>query len=69
MIGHVAPEAAQGGPIAAIREGDKMKIDVEARTLDVELGEQEIERRIAEYEQPEPAYRTGVLAKYAKTVS
>ncbi len=69
MIGHVAPEAARGGPIAALREGDEVRIDVEARTLDVALGEQEIERRIAEYEQPEPAYRTGVLAKYAKTVS
>ena len=69
MVGHVAPEAAKGGPIAALREGDEVTIDVEARTLEVALSEEEIERRIAEYRQPEPAYTSGVLAKYAKTVS
>ena len=69
MVGHVAPEAAKGGPIAALREGDEVTIDVEARTLEVALSEEEIERRIAEYHQPEPAYTSGVLAKYAKTVS
>ena len=69
MVGHVAPEAAKGGPIAALREGDEVTIDVEARTLEVALSAEEIEHRIAEYRQPEPAYSSGVLAKYAKTVS
>ena len=50
MVGHVAPEAAKGGPIAALREGDEVTIDVEARTLEVALSEEEIERRIAEYQ-------------------
>ncbi|MGH2985744.1 MAG: dihydroxy-acid dehydratase, partial [Solirubrobacterales bacterium] len=69
MVGHVAPEAVKGGPIAAVREGDEVTIDVDARRLELGLGDEEIERRIAEYEPPEPAYRTGVLAKYARTVS
>jgi len=69
MIGHVAPEAAKGGPIAALREGDLVTIDVPARRLEVDLSDEQIERRIAEYEVPPPAYRTGVLAKYARTVS
>jgi dihydroxy-acid dehydratase len=68
MVGHVAPEALRDGPIAALRDGDEVTIDVEARTLDVALTDEEIRRRIAEYESPPPAYETGVLAKYAKTV-
>jgi len=69
MIGHVAPEAVKGGPIAAIREGDTITIDVEARTIDVELSDQEIAERIEAYEPPEPAFETGVMAKYASSVS
>jgi dihydroxy-acid dehydratase len=69
MIGHVAPEAAKGGPIAAIREGDQITIDVDARRLDVDLSEEEIASRIAEYQVPEPLYTRGVMAKYAATVS
>jgi dihydroxy-acid dehydratase len=69
MVGHVAPEAVRGGAIAALRDGDEVTIDVEARTLEVALSDDEIERRIAAYEPPGPAYRTGVLAKYARTVS
>jgi dihydroxy-acid dehydratase len=69
MVGHVAPEAAAGGPIAALRDGDEVTIDVEGRVLDVALSDDEIQRRIAEYESPEPAYATGVMAKYAATVS
>ncbi len=69
MVGHVAPEAVKGGPIAAIREGDEITIDVAERRLDVALSEQEIAGRLAAYEPPEPAYRTGVLAKYANIVS
>ena len=69
MIGHVAPEAAKGGPIAAVRDGDTVMIDVDARTIDVDLSDKEIAARIEAYEQPEPAFTTGVMAKYAKTVS
>jgi dihydroxy-acid dehydratase len=69
MIGHVAPEAAKGGPIAAVREGDTITIDVENRTIDVDLGDEEIAARIAAYEAPEPAFAGGVMKKYADTVS
>jgi dihydroxy-acid dehydratase len=69
MAGHVAPEAAKGGPIAAVREGDTITLDVEARRLDVALSDEEIARRVAEYESPPPAYTRGVLANYSKLVS
>jgi len=69
MAGHVAPEAVKGGPIAAIREGDEITFDVDARRLDVALTDEEIAKRVAEYEAPEPPYRRGVMAKYAATVS
>ncbi len=68
MVGHVAPEAAKGGPIAAVRDGDRVTIDVEARQLSVDLSDEEIADRVAAYESPEPAYKTGVMAKYANTV-
>ncbi len=68
-VGHVAPEAATGGPIAAIREGDTVTIDVDARRLDVDLSEAEIARRVAGYDAPVSPDATGVLAKYAKLVS
>jgi dihydroxy-acid dehydratase len=69
MAGHVAPEAAKGGPIAAIREGDEVSFDVEARRLDVALSDEEIAKRVAEYEPPPPLFERGVMAKYAATVS
>ena len=69
MAGHVAPEAAKGGPIAAIREGDEITFDVDARRLDVALSGEEIAKRVAEHQAPEPLYRSGVMAKYAATVS
>jgi len=69
MAGHVAPEAVKGGPIAAVREGDEITFDVDARRLDVALSDEEIAARVAAYEAPEPAYRRGVMAKYAATVS
>ncbi len=69
MAGHVAPEAVRGGPIAAVREGDQITFDVEARRLDVDLTDDEIARRVAEYEPPEPHYSSGVMAKYARSVS
>jgi len=69
MIGHVAPEAAKGGPIAAIREGDEITVDVDNRRLDVSLSDEEIAKRVEEYEQPKPLYERGIMAKYAATVS
>ena len=69
MAGHVAPEAVRGGPIAAVRDGDEIGFDVEARRLDVALGDDEIAARVAEYRPPEPHYTHGVMAKYARGVS
>jgi dihydroxy-acid dehydratase len=69
MAGHVAPEAAHGGPIAALRDGDTVTFDVENRTLSVELPDGELESRLAEWREPEPRYSTGVMAKYAALVS
>jgi dihydroxy-acid dehydratase len=68
-VGHVAPEALHGGPIAAIREGDTITIDVDARRLDVDLPEEEIAERAAAYAPPASTDATGVLAKYAALVS
>ena len=69
MAGHVAPEAARGGPIAAVREGDTIVFDVEARRLDVELSDAEIQQRLTAWKPPAPHYTTGVFAKYAALVS
>ena len=69
MVGHVAPEAARGGPIAALRDGDTIVLDVESRTLSVELSDDEIAARLADVVHPAPRYETGVLARYAKHVS
>jgi dihydroxy-acid dehydratase len=69
MIGHVAPEAARGGPIAALAEGDTIVIDIEGRRLDVELDDQELVKRLAEWKPPEPRYKSGVYAKYAALVA
>jgi dihydroxy-acid dehydratase len=69
MIGHVAPEAARGGPIAAIREGDEVTVDIDGRSISVGLSDEEIAERIAAYEPPPPPFGPGVMAKYAATVS
>jgi len=69
MVGHVAPEAARGGPIAAVANGDTVVIDVEKRRLDVELTDEEIKKRLAGWCEPAPRYKTGVFAKYAALVS
>ena len=69
MIGHVAPEAAVGGPLAAVQEGDTIVIDIEKRRLDVELSTEEIEQRLAQWTPPAPIYTSGVLAKYAALVT
>ena len=68
MAGHVAPEAFRGGPIAAVRDGDTVTIDVAARRIDVAVSDEEIAGRVAEYRSPENPDRTGVLAKYAAQV-
>src|SRR6185312_4402443 len=68
MVGHVAPEASKGGPIAALRDGDEVTIDVDGRRIDVALTDDEIAKRIDDYQSPEPAYRAGVMAKYAASV-
>jgi dihydroxy-acid dehydratase len=69
MVGHVAPEAADGGPIAAVRNGDAIVIDVARRRLDVELSPAEIRTRLKTAKRPKPMYTWGVLAKYARLVS
>ncbi|MDH4178761.1 MAG: dihydroxy-acid dehydratase, partial [Thermoleophilia bacterium] len=69
MVGHVAPEASKGGPIAALREGDMVVIDVESHELRVELSDDELQARLDEWVEPEPRHRRGVLATYATLVS
>ena len=69
MIGHVAPEAARGGPIAALTDGDEITLDLEARRLDVTLSPDELTARLANWQPPAPLYTTGVFARYAALVS
>jgi dihydroxy-acid dehydratase len=69
MIGHVAPEAAKGGPIAAIQEGDQITVDIDNRRLELDLPADVIDQRIAAYEPPKSPWDRGVMAKYAATVS
>ncbi|MBA3423167.1 MAG: dihydroxy-acid dehydratase [Rubrobacter sp.] len=69
MAGHVAPEAAHRGPIAALRDGDTITFDITNRTLSADLTDEEIEARLKDWEEPQPRYTTGVLAKYAALVS
>ena len=69
MAGHVSPEAALGGPIAAVRDGDIIQFDVRKRILAVEVGEDVLRQRMAQWKRPQPRYPTGVFAKYASLVS
>ena len=69
MVGHVAPEAFRGGPLAALREGDTVVVDVEARELRVELSDDELAARLADWRPPAPRYTSGAFAKYAAQVS
>ncbi|MGC3873435.1 dihydroxy-acid dehydratase [Halomonas sp. GXIMD04776] len=69
VVGHVSPEAFEGGPLALVEDGDEITIDAEADTIDVHIDDQEFERRRANWKQPAPRYTRGVLAKYARTVS
>ncbi len=68
-VGHVAPEAWDGGPIALVADGDPITLDIPARRLDLGVGGDELERRRAAWKRPEPRYATGALAKYARLVS
>jgi dihydroxy-acid dehydratase len=69
MMGHVSPEAALGGPIAAVHEGDTIHIDVNQRVLEVEMSDAALRQRLAQWTPPKPRYSTGVFAKYAALVS
>jgi dihydroxy-acid dehydratase len=69
MVGHIAPEASRGGPIAAVQDGDIVVIDAGKRTLNLELTEAEIQKRLAAWRAPSPRYTDGVFAKYARLVS
>jgi dihydroxy-acid dehydratase len=68
MVGHVAPEAAVGGPIAAVREGDSITIDIESREINLSIAKAEIQNRLVEFRRPDPKYTSGVMAKYAALV-
>ena len=68
-IGHISPEAMEGGPIALVREGDRIKIDIPAKRVDLLVGEEELSRRKAAWRQPEPKIKTGYLGRYSKLVT
>ena len=68
-MGHVAPEAVDGGPIAFVEDGDRIVIDAEARTIDLMVDAAELERRRPSWKIPQPRYTTGALAKYARLVT
>jgi dihydroxy-acid dehydratase len=68
MVGHVSPEAVRGGPIAALREGDQIVVDVDTAELTMEVSADEIARRMADYEPPPPPFTSGVLGRYAALV-
>jgi dihydroxy-acid dehydratase len=68
-IGHVSPEAMEGGPIAVVEEGDIIEIDIPNRKLNIKLSDQEIKRRLKEWTPPKPKVERGFLALYAKTTS
>jgi dihydroxy-acid dehydratase len=69
MVGHVAPEAAVGGPIAALKDGDTITLDIPNRLLKVDLSDSELQERLQASVPPSPTHTTGALAKYAKLVS
>ena len=68
MAGHVAPEAAVGGPIAVVKEGDMIRFDAERHRLTIEVSDLEIKKRLRKWKPPKAKYTQGVLAKYAKLV-
>ena len=66
FIGHISPEAQEGGPIAIIRDGDKIEIDIDKRSVDLLLPDEEIKARLAEWKAPELKFKTGYLGVYSK---
>jgi dihydroxy-acid dehydratase len=68
MVGHVAPEAASGGPIAAVEEGDSILIDIEKRSIELEITPEQLTARLYSFKTPEPKYTSGVFQKYVKLV-
>jgi dihydroxy-acid dehydratase len=69
IVGHIAPEAAEGGPIAFVRDGDVIVLDTDKRELSMQVSEDELKKRRAQWKAPKPRYTTGVMAKYARLVS
>jgi dihydroxy-acid dehydratase len=69
MAGHVSPEAAAGGPLAAVRDGDIITIDVPGRALRIDLADQELAARLTSWSAPAPRHVSGVMGKYARLVS
>jgi dihydroxy-acid dehydratase len=69
MVGHVAPEAARGGPLAAVQDGDVIAVDVDTGTLVVELDDEELAERLARWQPPARRYDRGVFARYGALVS
>jgi dihydroxy-acid dehydratase len=69
VVGHITPEAYVGGPLAIVENGDTITIDAENNELKLVINEHEMERRLEKWQQPEPRYTRGVLAKYARLVS
>ena len=69
VIGHITPEAFIGGPLAVVRDGDKITIDAEKRTIDFKVSKAELKRRLDAWSAPKPRYTRGVLSKYAKQVA
>jgi len=69
MAGHVAPEAACGGPVAAVHTGDMIEFDIPKRRLSLEVSDEEIRKRMLQWKPPQPRYSRGVMAKYARQVS
>ncbi|MDI9644693.1 MAG: dihydroxy-acid dehydratase [Candidatus Verstraetearchaeota archaeon] len=69
MVGHVSPEAAEGGPIAALRDGDTVRIDIERRLLEVKISQEELASRLSKWSPPEPKYRRGAFYRYSRMVT
>ena len=66
FVGHVSPEAAEGGPIAVVRDGDRITIDIPGKKITLDVDDGEIERRLKSWVRPEPKYRTGYLGMYSR---
>ena len=69
MIGHMSPEAALGGPLAVVREGEIININLDSKEINLEVSQKEIEERLKSWKAPVPKYKRGVLYKYGKLVS